>query len=203
VVPRDHRQDPRAFRRRQIVTIGFVVLSAVVLGLSLRIEPGSTSFYWSTIALAGVWTVGAVASGPLHLGRITRGERMARPVLTPLVLGFGTKMGLVPLHVWMPPTYVAAPFPAAAVLSGAAVKAGVIGLVRFLPFGAALPGWGEALAVVGFVSAFFGVAVGLTQRNPGVGVDELRNRRTLFHELAFDRQHFLNDARRERGGDDC
>ncbi|SHG02509.1 Formate hydrogenlyase subunit 3/Multisubunit Na+/H+ antiporter, MnhD subunit [Kaistia soli DSM 19436] len=83
-----------------------------------------------------------------------------------LILGLGSKMGLVPLHVWMPPTYSAAPFPAAAVLSGAAVKAGVIGLVRFLPFSAALPGWGEALAMVGFVSAFFGVAVGLTQRNP-------------------------------------
>ena len=44
------------------------------------------------------------------------------------------KMGLVPLHVWMPLAYTAAPIPAAAVLSGAVVKAGVIGLIRFLPF---------------------------------------------------------------------
>src|SRR5262249_38583965 len=50
-----------------------------------------------------------------------------------LVLGFGLKIGLVPLHVWMPLTYAAAPIPAAAVLSGAAVNAGVIGLIRFLP----------------------------------------------------------------------
>ncbi len=83
-----------------------------------------------------------------------------------VLLGFAAKMGLVPLHIWMPVSYGAAPFPAAAVLSGAAVKAGVIGLVRFLPYANALPGWGEALATAGFISAFYGVAIGLTQRNP-------------------------------------
>ena len=82
-----------------------------------------------------------------------------------LILGFGLKIGLVPLHVWMPLSYTAAPVPMAAVLSGAAVKAGIIGLIRFLPLGAALPGWGETLVFVGFVSAFYGVAIGMTQRN--------------------------------------
>lgn len=83
-----------------------------------------------------------------------------------LILGFGLKIGLVPLHVWMPLTYSAAPIPAAAVLSGAAVKAGVIGLIRFLPFDASLTGWGEALAAAGFFSAFYGVVIGATQNNP-------------------------------------
>ena len=88
------------------------------------------------------------------------------PALVFLILGFGLKIGLVPLHVWMPLTYAAAPIPAAAVLSGAAVKAGVIGLIRFLPFDTALPSWGEALAIAGLLSAFYGVAVGITQQNP-------------------------------------
>jgi formate hydrogenlyase subunit 3/multisubunit Na+/H+ antiporter MnhD subunit len=83
-----------------------------------------------------------------------------------LIAGFGMKMGLAPLNGWMPLTYRAAPIPAAAVLSGAGVKAGVIGLIRFLPLGAALENWGLALAVVGFFSAFYGVAIGLTQKNP-------------------------------------
>jgi multicomponent Na+:H+ antiporter subunit A len=68
--------------------------------------------------------------------------------------------------VWMPLAYPAAPTPAAAVLSGAAVKAGVIGLIRFLPLGVAMPAWGEALAAVGMLSAFYGVVVGITQDNP-------------------------------------
>jgi formate hydrogenlyase subunit 3/multisubunit Na+/H+ antiporter MnhD subunit len=83
-----------------------------------------------------------------------------------IILGFGMKIALAPLHGWMPLTYTAAPIPAAAVLSGAGVKAGVIGLVRFLPLGAAFPGWGEALVWIGFISAFYGVAIGVTQRDP-------------------------------------
>ena len=83
-----------------------------------------------------------------------------------VIAGFGMKMALAPLNGWMPLTYTAAPIPAAAVLSGAAVKAGVVGLIRFLPFGAPVQGWGEALAAIGFVSAFYGVAIGITQQNP-------------------------------------
>jgi formate hydrogenlyase subunit 3/multisubunit Na+/H+ antiporter MnhD subunit len=83
-----------------------------------------------------------------------------------LIAGFGLKIGLVPLHVWMPLAYSAAPFPASAAMSGAAVKAGVIGLIRFLPFDSPQPGWGSALAIAGMCSAFYGVAIGVTQRNP-------------------------------------
>jgi formate hydrogenlyase subunit 3/multisubunit Na+/H+ antiporter MnhD subunit len=83
-----------------------------------------------------------------------------------IIIGFGMKIALIPLHGWMPLTYTAAPIPAAAVLSGAAVKAGVIGLIRFLPLSAAFPGWGEALALAGFISAFYGIAIGVTQRDP-------------------------------------
>jgi formate hydrogenlyase subunit 3/multisubunit Na+/H+ antiporter MnhD subunit len=83
-----------------------------------------------------------------------------------IILGFGMKIALVPLHGWMPLTYTAAPIPAAAVLSGAGVKAGVIGLIRFLPLSAALPGWGEALVWLGFIAAFYGAAIGVTQRDP-------------------------------------
>jgi formate hydrogenlyase subunit 3/multisubunit Na+/H+ antiporter MnhD subunit len=88
------------------------------------------------------------------------------PTLALLIAGFGLKAGLVPLHVWMPLTYAAAPAPAACVLSGAVVKAGVIGFIRFIPLDHGLPGWGGALAATGLLSAFYGVAVGITQANP-------------------------------------
>ena len=63
-----------------------------------------------------------------------------------LIVGFGMKIALVPLNGWMPLAYTAAPIPAAAVLSGAAVKAGVIGLIRFLP-SARLAGLGRGARV--------------------------------------------------------
>jgi formate hydrogenlyase subunit 3/multisubunit Na+/H+ antiporter MnhD subunit len=83
-----------------------------------------------------------------------------------LLLGFGLKAGLVPLHVWLPLAHPAAPMPASAVLSGAIIKAGIIGLIRFLPMEAGITGWGTALGVLGFLTAFYGVALGITQRNP-------------------------------------
>jgi formate hydrogenlyase subunit 3/multisubunit Na+/H+ antiporter MnhD subunit len=85
-----------------------------------------------------------------------------------IVAGFGMKIGTIPFNGWMPLTYSAAPIPAAAVLSGAGVKAGVIGLIRFLPLGTPLEGWGGTLAAIGFLSALYGVVFGLTQRNPKV-----------------------------------
>ena len=87
-------------------------------------------------------------------------------ILSLLIAGFGMKIALLPMHFWMPLSYTASPIPAAAALSGAAVKAGVIGLIRFLPFGMALPGWGELLTIAGFCGAFYGVGVGITQSNP-------------------------------------
>lgn len=86
-VPRDQRDTPAALRRRQVVTVAVVLIGAVVLGLSLRIEPGNRWFYPATLGLAAVWTVGAFASGRLHLGRIAYADRLRRPVVGPLVLG--------------------------------------------------------------------------------------------------------------------
>jgi membrane protease YdiL (CAAX protease family) len=87
-VPRDHRESPRDLRRRQWVTGAFVVIGAVVLGFSLSISPGNQWFYPATIGLALVWTIGAFASGPLHLGRTLRGDEPGpRPLLMPVVYG--------------------------------------------------------------------------------------------------------------------
>ncbi len=79
------------------------------------------------------------------------------------ILAFALKMGLFPLHVWLPLAHPAAPAPASAVLSGVVVKAGVIGLIRFLPLDAGLPVWGSVLIGAGIVTAYYGVIVGVTQ----------------------------------------
>jgi formate hydrogenlyase subunit 3/multisubunit Na+/H+ antiporter MnhD subunit len=94
------------------------------------------------------------------------GSPLERPALVLLVLGFGLKMGLVPLHVWMPLAHPVAPIPASAALSGIIVKAGVIGLIRFLPLGEANLEVGQVLVLLGLLTAFYGVIVGLTQRHP-------------------------------------
>ncbi len=85
-------------------------------------------------------------------------------ILALVLLGCALKLGLFPLHVWLPLAHPAAPMPASAVLSGVLVKAGAIGLIRFLPYDSALPGWGDTLTVVGLITAYWGVAIGLTQQ---------------------------------------
>ncbi len=87
-VPRNHRDSPSVLRRRQWVTGLVVVVGGIVLGLSLRTEPGSPEFYLASLGLSAVWAIGALASGPLHLGRILHPERdPIRPVVAPIVLG--------------------------------------------------------------------------------------------------------------------
>jgi formate hydrogenlyase subunit 3/multisubunit Na+/H+ antiporter MnhD subunit len=89
-------------------------------------------------------------------------------ILALLIAGLGMKAGLVPFHFWMPLAYAAAPTPASAVLSGAVVKASILGMIRFLPLETALPDWGTALAAAGLFAAIYGVVIGITQRNPKV-----------------------------------
>jgi formate hydrogenlyase subunit 3/multisubunit Na+/H+ antiporter MnhD subunit len=86
-----------------------------------------------------------------------------------LIVGFGLKAGLFTLHVWLPLAHPAAPPPASAVLSGAMVKAGLVGWLRFLPLGEAeMRTVGEALVVLSLLGAFLAVPVGMVQRNPKV-----------------------------------
>ncbi|GAB4069875.1 type II CAAX endopeptidase family protein [Angustibacter speluncae] len=88
VVPRDHTQSDGAFVRRRWVAAVTLVVGSVLLGVSLNLEPGDPRFYACTFGLAAVWTVGAFASGPLHLGWAhTRREGLARPVVQPLCVG--------------------------------------------------------------------------------------------------------------------
>ncbi|WP_027469792.1 complex I subunit 5 family protein [Deefgea rivuli] len=86
-------------------------------------------------------------------------------ILALLFIGFGIKAGLVPTHFFMPKAYTVAMIPVAAVVSGAVIKASILGLIRFLPQ-IALPDWGMAMAAIGLFGALYGVVIGLTQRNP-------------------------------------
>ncbi|MCR4903904.1 MAG: proton-conducting membrane transporter [Butyrivibrio sp.] len=47
-----------------------------------------------------------------------------------MIIGFGTKAGMFPMHGWLPTAHPVAPAPASAVLSGVITKAGVLGIIR-------------------------------------------------------------------------
>jgi len=75
------------------------------------------------------------------------------------VIGFGSKAGLVPLHVWLPRAHPEAPSHVSALMSGAMVNLGVYGVVRV---GIDLLGggprwWGLLVLGLGVASALFGI----------------------------------------------
>lgn len=53
-------------------------------------------------------------------------------VLLLVLVGFGTKAGMFPMHGWLPTAHPVAPAPASAVLSGIITKAGVLAIIRVL-----------------------------------------------------------------------
>ena len=83
-----------------------------------------------------------------------------------LLGGFAVKMGVAPLHVWLPVAHPVAPVPASAILSGVLVKAGLLGALRTVPAQPFdLTGLPATLAIgVGLFTALYGVAMGLPQQ---------------------------------------
>lgn len=85
--PPDQPESAGTFRRRRLVAVLVLVAGGVLLGSSLSVRPGNRAFYPLTAALAAVWLIGGLASGPLHLGRIQFRGTLRRPVLTPIAVG--------------------------------------------------------------------------------------------------------------------
>jgi len=80
------------------------------------------------------------------------------------VVGFGTKAGFMPLHMWLPEAHPAAPAHVSAVMSGVMIKMGIYGLLRMLPYLGPPPAWwGWLLIAIGLVSGILGVLYALAQ----------------------------------------
>lgn len=70
--------------------------------------------------------------GALDMAKAAGHEGFILTVSFLMMLGFGAKCGLYPLHGWLPTAHPAAPSPASAVLSGIITKAGVLGIARLV-----------------------------------------------------------------------
>ncbi len=82
------------------------------------------------------------------------------------LIGFGTKAGLMPFHVWLPEAHPAAPSHVSALMSGVMIKTGIYGLVRTLALLGEPPlWWGWLLLAIGAASAFLGVLFALAQHD--------------------------------------
>lgn len=81
------------------------------------------------------------------------------------LLGFGTKAGVFPFHVWLPDAHPAAPSHVSALMSGAMVKTGLYGILRLTGFLPAPAWWGIVLMVLGIAGALYGICMAAMQRD--------------------------------------
>jgi len=92
---------------------------------------------------------------------------LAAVVLLLVLVGAGSKAGLVPLHVWLPLAHPAAPSHVSALMSGVMTKVAVYGFVRIVFDLVGPPAWWWSMVVLAFggVTAVMGVLYALMQHD--------------------------------------
>jgi len=133
-----HRDE--AVRRAGLLYLGMAMLGALCLVAALGLMAGDGLSFDS------------IRAHP------PQGAR-AVAVLVLVVIGAGSKAGLAPLHVWLPPAHAAAPGPVSALMSGAMTKVALYVIIRLLfdLAGSGQPGWfGVPLIVMGLAGAVIG-----------------------------------------------
>ncbi len=141
--------------REEVRSAGFVYLAASHLG---------TAFLFALFIL--------LARGAGSFGFDAYAAARAAPAVPAALLfalalvGFGSKAGLVPLHVWLPEAHPAAPSHVSALLSGVMTKAGLYGIFRTLSWLPPAPAWhGLLLAGIGAAGAVAAITLALGARD--------------------------------------
>ena len=156
-----HRRTDGAFE----ASWKYVILCSVGIALAFL---GTVLFYYAELHVrAGAhpasldWT--AVMSVAHHLD-----PNVTRVAFALLVVGYGTKVGLVPMHSWLPDAHSQAPAPVSALMSGVLLAVAFYGLLRFRAVAVAAlgPGFPRALLiVVGIVSILLATVMLIGQRD--------------------------------------
>jgi len=84
-----------------------------------------------------------------------------------IILGFLSKAGVVPLHVWLPYAHPKAPSPVSALMSGVMLKVAIYAMMRFL-FDVLYPWpleWGIVILILGSISSLVGVLYALSEHD--------------------------------------
>ena len=84
-----------------------------------------------------------------------------------LLVGFGTKAGIVPLHIWLPYAHPQAPSHISSIMSGVMIKTAIYGLIRFVIFilGVNSLWWGVLILLLGVISCLVGVIYALMEHD--------------------------------------
>jgi hydrogenase-4 component F len=123
-----------------VTTIGISFgLFGTVLVYAAAAAQGASSMSWSAI----MQIAPTLDAGIIRVGFIF------------VMIGYGTKAGLAPMHLWLPDAHSQAPTPVSALLSGVLIKCALLGIIRFQTIAAAACGPAfpaQVLLVFGLIS---------------------------------------------------
>tara|TARA_R110002050_G_scaffold9625_3_gene34117 strand:- start:352 stop:2313 length:1962 start_codon:yes stop_codon:yes gene_type:complete len=110
----------------------------------------------------------ASQSGSLEFSsfeNVTLSPVMASVIFILAFIGFGSKAGMFPMHVWLPKAHPAAPTNVSALMSGVMIKIAIFGIIKFCLWLPVMEWWGLLIIVVGAISAILGVLYALVQHD--------------------------------------
>ena len=151
-----------------ILTVPLVIHTGTPEAVSAGLKYLGYSIFGAGLGLMGFFflntycdTTSFIAGGTLNMALVEGKENMMLIVFFLMILGFGCKAGMFPLHAWLPTAHPVAPSPASAVLSGIITKGGVIAIIRvtYYLFGADfLRGtWAQtAVLILSIITIFMG-----------------------------------------------
>jgi formate hydrogenlyase subunit 3/multisubunit Na+/H+ antiporter MnhD subunit len=161
-----------------LVAWEFMSLTSWALVLAHHREPGNTRAGYIYLVMASFGTLALLLAFGLLAGAeggysfaairssvVTPG--LAALVLALVLLGAGSKAGLVPLHVWLPLAHPAAPSHVSALMSGVMTKVAVYGFIRIVLdlLGEPAWWWGSVVLSLGGITAVMGVLYALMQHD--------------------------------------
>ena len=116
-------------REAESIEAAWKYIIVVSAGISLALL-GTILFYWSGTFVLGptydmTWDALREAAPRLNSALVTLSFLL-------VLIGFGTKVGLAPMHTWLPDAHSEGPAPVSALLSGALLNTAMVGIVRYL-----------------------------------------------------------------------
>ena len=125
---------------------------------------------WGTVMTDSSFVASLGSASPLDLDALYSYSfpvDTAKLIGVIFLLGFGIKLGLVPLHIWAPLAYREAPIPVLVLLSGAMTKTAAYGVIRIvIPlFLSVLKDFSTGLLVISLITMFYGAILAISQKD--------------------------------------
>jgi len=125
-----------------------------------------TAFITAAFLLLYIHT-GSFSFGAFKLASGTLPLALKNIIFLAALIGFGTKAGVIPLHIWLPQAHPQAPSHVSALMSGVMIKTAIYALLRFFfDFLGEAPGWwGNAILSVAILSTLLGILYALMEND--------------------------------------